>query len=251
MIGEWGLSIVYRRVSIPEDLVGGAIFLLVVVLLLVLGGDNRTRSGAKVAGGIAAAAILLPLALGFLGQDYFISRNLIPAFIPLTTVVAAACVVPRARVIGGAFAIALLVMFSVAAATVQTEPSLQRPDWRAIARAIGPTTVPRAVLFAGGTYADPLRIYVPQVAWAQPGPRRVRIEEIDLVGRLRWLPPLRRGAPRGMTLLGIRTADNVAVDRLRLRAPTSITIDALVERAPHLFRRYHGPFFVFVQRPGT
>ena len=31
----------------------------------------------------------------------------------------------------------------VAAATVQTEPSLERPNWRAVARGIGPTAVPQ------------------------------------------------------------------------------------------------------------
>ena len=48
----------------------------------------------------------------------------------------------------------------VAAATVQTEPSLGRANWRVVALVIGPTAVPGAILFAGGHYADPLKVYV-------------------------------------------------------------------------------------------
>jgi mannosyltransferase len=247
---EWGVSIVYRRATITEALVGGAIFLLVVTLLLVLGGDKQTRAGAKVGAAIAACVMLVPLALGFLGQDYFFSRNLIPAFVPLTTVVAAACVVPRARVLGGAFAIALLSMFSVAAVTVQTEPTLERPNWRAVAHAIGPTAVPRAILYAGGNYADPLKIYLPHVNWDEPPAQPVRIQEIDLVGALKWLPPIRRRAPEGTRLLGYKITTGSAIDRFALRDPITTSINGLVELAPHLLRHMPGSLLVFFQQPG-
>jgi len=41
---------------------------------------------------------------------------------------------------------------------VQTKPYLQRPDWRAVAHALGPATVPRAILAANGQTAIPLMI---------------------------------------------------------------------------------------------
>ncbi len=47
---------------------------------------------------------LAPIALGFLGQDYFLSRNVIPAFVPLVVVIAAACAsTARAEPRGGAW----------------------------------------------------------------------------------------------------------------------------------------------------
>ena len=228
---------------------GGAIFLLVVTLLLVLAGDKQTRAEAKVGAAIAAFVMLVPLALAALGQDYFLSRNLIPALVPLTTVVAAACVAPRARVLGGAFAIALLSMFAVAAATVQTEPRLERSNWRAVAHAIGPTAVPRAILYAGGDYADPLKIYVPHVDWIQPSAQEMRIQEIDLVGAPKWLPPISRRAPEATRLLGYKLTTGTAINRYALRHPITTSINVLVELAPHLFRRDPGPLLVFFEQP--
>ncbi len=249
--GEWGVSLVYRRAAVSEDLIGGALFLSIIALLLAFAGDERTRAAAKVAGTVAACVWLVPLALALVGQDYFLSRNLIPAFVPLVTLVAAACVVPRARLLGGAFAIVLLVMFSLAAVTVQTSPALERPNWRAIGHTIGATAVPRVILFSGDNYAIPLKLYVPHVSWVQPAAREVQIDEIDLVGELKWLPPTKRPAPVGR-LLGVRTSSGVAIDRYALPRPIMASINSMVQLAPHLFRHhYTGALVVFFQPPGA
>jgi uncharacterized membrane protein len=247
---EWGVSLVYRRGTVPEDLIGGAVFLAIVVLLLAIGGDKRTREGAKVAGVVAAFVWLAPLALALVGQDYFLSRNLIPAFVPLVTVVAAACTVPRARLLGAAFAIALLVMFADAALTVQTTPGLERPNWQAIGHTIGPTAVPRAIVFTGDNYAIPLKLYVPHVNWVQPSNQQVRIDEVNLVGLLKWLPPTRTAAPDAMRLIGVRTSSGVGIDRYALHHPITASVNELALLAPHLFRHYRGPWVVFFQQPG-
>src|SRR5205807_99774 len=63
----------------------------------------------------------------------------------------------------------------------------QRPDWRAVAHALGPTPVPRAVLAADGTTADPLKLYLPGVSWVQPQRRRVVVDEVDVVGATKRL----------------------------------------------------------------
>jgi len=248
---EWGVSIVNRRATVTEGLAGGAILVLAVTLLLVLGGDERRRTATKPAIAVAGFVLLAPLALGFLGQDYFLSRNLIPAFVPLATVVGAACVVPRARVLGGGLAIALLAMFSVSAATVQTEPSLERPDWRAVAHAIGPATVPRAILYAGGGYADPLKIYLPRVNWVQQPGQKVRIQELDLVGAPTWMPRVRTRAPAGTKRLAHVSTTGVIIERFALRRPISTSVTALVKRAPHLFRRTPRGLLFFFQQPGA
>jgi mannosyltransferase len=274
---EWAGSNIYRRSTTAEGLVGGAALIAIVAVLLLVGGDRQTRQGAKVAAAITAFAFVAPVALGLVGQDYFLSRNEIPAFIPMTTVVAAACVAPRARWLGGALAVALLVLFSVTAVDVQTHPYLERPDWRNVARALGPATVPRAILAADGTTADPLKIYLPGVAWSQPHDRLVLVKEVDVVGatkRLRIVAAVRhRGAtgtsnaaaragaratavgspvPRSVSppaarLLSRFRVDNWIVARFALARPERINIDGLRRRAGEFFRRTPVSLLIFTQ----
>jgi mannosyltransferase len=168
---EWGVSILYRRATIATGLLGAAALIVAATLLVTLAGDRRTRDGARVGAVIGGFVVLAPLALGLIGQDYFLSRNVIPAFIPLATALAAACAAPRARLLGAALAVLLLTLFSVTAIDVQTHPYLQRPQWRNVTRELGPASVPRAILAADGTTADPLKIYLPDVAWVQPHAR--------------------------------------------------------------------------------
>ena len=113
------------------------------------------------AGSVAAFVFLAPLALGLAGEDYFLSRNEIPAFVPVVVLLAAACSAPRARAAGAILAVVLLGIFCFAAFDVQTHRYLQRPDWRDVARSLGAGDLPRAILAADGTTADPLKIYLP------------------------------------------------------------------------------------------
>jgi hypothetical protein len=269
---EWGVSILYRRATIAAGLLGAAALALATLSLIALAGDRRTKDGARVGGVIAAFVILAPLALGLVGQDYFLSRNVIPAFIPLATVVAAACAAPRARVAGTALAVLLLTMFSVAAIIVQTHPYLQRPEWRNVARALGPARIPRAILVADGTTADPLKIYLPDVDWVQPHGRKLVIGEVDVVGATKRLAlvagranvraalaePQRhaRGAalprsvaPPGTRLLIRERIDNWIVARFVLSRPERVSINQLTRGAHRFFRRTPLALLVFMQQP--
>jgi hypothetical protein len=244
-----------------------------VVLLVWLAGDRRTLEAAKVGGTIAAFVWLAPMVLGLFGPDYFLSRNVIPAVIPVAVVIAAACVVPRARLAGGALAVALLAMFIYAAERVQTRAYLQRPNWRDVAHTLGPAAVPRAVLAAGGTTADPLKIYLPQVHWVQPA-HGLTVQEIDIVGATKRLglvrigpggrpmptPPharIRFGSPvprhvsvRGATLITRFRVDNWIVARFLLDRPMHVTVRQLTSLAPRYFLRTPQALLVFYQRPG-
>ena len=73
-----------------------------------------------VAGVIAAFAFGAPLVLAQFGYDYFLSRNVIPASVPVVTVLAAVCVAPQARAAGALLAVALLAAFSITAIDVHT-----------------------------------------------------------------------------------------------------------------------------------
>ena len=67
---------------------------------------GRRVTAVKVGLIVGGFVIVAPLVLALIGQDYWLARNVIPAFIPIVTAIAAACVVPRARVVGGALALA-------------------------------------------------------------------------------------------------------------------------------------------------
>jgi 4-amino-4-deoxy-L-arabinose transferase-like glycosyltransferase len=125
-VSDWGVSIMDRRATLDEGLLGGAAVLVLVAALIVLGGDRRTRSGAAVAAVIGGAAWFLPLLAGALGQDYFLSRNVIGAAVPLAVLLGAACAAPRVWLLGGLLAVALVAMFSYRTIRVQT-PALAGP----------------------------------------------------------------------------------------------------------------------------
>ena len=268
---EWVLSIVDRRTTFPVGLLGAAALALAVFSLVMLAGDRRTKDGALVGGAIGGFVILAPIALGLLGQDYFLTRNVIPAFIPLATAVAAGCAAPRARIVGAALAVLLLTLFSVAAIDVQTEPVLQRPQWADVARALGPARVPRAILAADGTTAQPLKIYLPGVEWVQPKARKVPIYEVDVVGATKHLALLpsstragaaptvsrrhatgaalpRMDAPPGARLLIRERVHNWIVARFALSHPKMLSINQLSHDAPRFFKRTPKALLVFMQQ---
>jgi len=270
-ISEWGVSIMYRRATIHEGLYGGAILLALVVALVAFGGDHRTRRGVAVAGLIAGCAWVAPLVLGLLGHDYFLSRNVIGAVVPLAVVLGAACAAPRARALGAALAMALIALFVYATIQVQTKPYLQRPDWRAVAHALGPATVPRAILAANGQTAIPLKIYLPHVSWVQPQSQRVRIGEIDVVGDIKrlplrpirivadrrqpvWYTPVASPVPRSVNVSGARLVDRFRVDnwivaRYVLYKQKGLSVKQLLALAPRYFRRTPEAMLVFFQPP--
>ena len=270
---EWGTSILYRRAPIATGLFGGAVLIVLVVALAAFWGDRRVRDGVRVGGLIGAFVWIAPLVVGLLGQDYFLSRNVMPAVVPFVVALAAACAVPRARLLGGALLAALLAMFVFAAVRVQTHPYLERPSWGEVARALGPAAVPRAVFASDGATADPLKIYLPGAAWGEPPARELTIREVDVVGTTKRLPlvsdhptahaarttvtrrpvgrpmPANR-APPGARLLRRFRLGTWVIARFRLRRPLTATIGRLVKLAPRFFAPGRAPvaLLVFYQR---
>ncbi len=269
-IAEWGVSIMDRRSTLDQGLLGGAALLVAAGLLLALGGDPRARRGAAVAALIGGAVWILPLLAGLLGQDYFLSRNVIPAVVPFAVVLGGACAAPRLRVLGGLLAVALVAMFTYATIEVQTQSYLQRPDWRSVARALGTTTEPRAILVANGFTADPLKLYLPHVSWVQPQSQRVWVQEIDVVGDRKRIPlrPVRivlpkqapiwftaRGAPtpafnapRGTRLVDRFMVRSWVIGRFVLDRPRQMTVKQLIALAPEYFHRTPNALLIFFQR---
>jgi hypothetical protein len=281
---EWVASNLYRRTTLLDGLALGAVLVVVTVGLLLLGTPaGERRRGGLIAFAVAACVIIGPLLLAAVGQDYFLSRNEIPALVPVITVLAAACTAPRLARVGAVLAVLLLAGFTAAAVEVQTHPFLERANWRGVARALGPAVRTRAVLAADGTTAQALKIYLPGVSWAQPRARRVLISEVDIVGATKRIalasehpsgpgsavaatnppgdhrntsrppqgaPVPRSVAPRGSRLLSRRRFANFVVARFLLDRPQWVSIASLVRSAPRYFRHTPAALLVFMQPRG-
>jgi 4-amino-4-deoxy-L-arabinose transferase-like glycosyltransferase len=159
----------------------------VVALLLWRGGGPRERRGAAIAGVLALCVVLVPIVLAWLGHDYVYNRNFMPAWVPLAIVLGAACTVPRARVAGGLLAATLVALFVWANVEIAGDPSVQRPDWRGAAAALGRPVGPRVIIALDGNAAEqPLSIYLAGTRFSYlglpAGAPAQRITELDVVG---------------------------------------------------------------------
>lgn len=281
---EWVAGNLYRRTTLADGLALGAALVLICGLLLWFGhrgGEGDGGRGVMVALVVAGCVLIGPLILAGLGQDFFLSRNAIPALVPAITVVAAACTMPRLARTGAVLVVLLFAGFAAAAAEIQTHPFLQRPNWRLVARSLGPAPYPRAVLAANGTTAQALKIYLPGVAWAQPVTRRVLIAEIDVVGATKRIALAsehaltargaigtirlagsrsehdrpgatvpRSLAPAGARLMSRRRIANWVVARYLLDRPRWVSIASLARSAPRFFRHTPAALLVFTQPRG-
>lgn len=80
------------------------------------------------------------------GTDVVNTRNLIELWLPLAIEVAVGLGGVRAGPIGLAGAAVLCTTGIASTVYIAATPNLQRSDWRPVSRALGPATVPRALL---------------------------------------------------------------------------------------------------------
>jgi hypothetical protein len=152
------------------------------LVLLVSRSGRLERRGALLAGGVALAGLVINLLLVAGGTDDLLTRNLLALWMPATAAVAGGFAARGARAVGGLAAAALCVIGVVASIGVARERSLERPDWRPVARLLG--TRPSR---AGGRlilvqhYRDllPLSLYLPHLKFLRaPG---AAVSELDIV----------------------------------------------------------------------
>ncbi|MGE5407433.1 MAG: glycosyltransferase family 39 protein [Syntrophothermus sp.] len=147
--------------------------------LLVWRGDPGERRGAGIAALVGGAAVLLPLALGLLGSDYFDGRNLLPAFVPLLIVIGAGFGVRRAGGAGLGLAAAFCACALFFTLEIDRLPRLQREDLRNAAAQVGPLGRDEALVTIRYAASQPLRYYLgAEVARHELPPLR----EVVLVG---------------------------------------------------------------------
>jgi 4-amino-4-deoxy-L-arabinose transferase-like glycosyltransferase len=246
----FGLGQLYESPLVRYGLLGAALLTAAVIALLVIGSDDRQLRGAGAAAALAAVVLFVPLVLALLGEDYYIYRALIPAWIPLAVVVGAACTAPRTRLAGGALAAVLLASFVYAQVRIQSDARYQRPDWRGVAKALGPAPPGgRAIVaYDGGLASDPLATYLPRVPWGQSPAGTTTVGEIDVVGRA-W-QSVAHPLPPNARLIGAATrVDDFLVARFAITPARRVTTTQVAAAAPSLLGPALPSGLVLLQRP--
>ena len=244
----FGLGTLYQSPGVRYGLLGAAVLVGACIVLLLVGANSSELRGAGAAAALAAVVLLVPLVVALLGEDYYIPRALIPAWIPLAVVVGAACTASRARAPGAVLAVVLLASFVYAQVKISDNAQYQRPDWRGVARALGPARATRAIVANdGSTATDPLAIYLPGVPWTGGPAGPVTVDEVDVVGH-RWqtrAPAL----PAGTRLVSSHTVDDFLVDRFSIAPARALTQSQITAIAGQLLTPPVAGAAVLVQSP--
>jgi mannosyltransferase len=170
-----------------------AMVLAVVALaLLAVRASAEERRPALLAGGLAVAGFVLSLVFVAVGFDDLITRNILALWLPAAILIAGGLAVGRARRLGAAVTVVLCAIGVFATVGIAAERSMQRPDWRYVARALGTRAgggryTGRAILIQHYTYRLPLSLYLPGLR-ALGGPERVR--ELDIISVVSPSQPL-------------------------------------------------------------
>ena len=185
--------------------------------------DPGDRRGVRIAAIGLAVTVGLPLVVALAGADYFIARNAIAGWLALGLLLAIGLGATRARRAGPLLAAGVCAVFLAAVIEVDANPSYQRDDWRGAARALGPATVPRALVVTPLNGLVPLRLYTPRLE-RFPDQGVARAAEVDLLAvaqrRAGQAPrPPRPPTPRVPGFQLALRLDRPTFTLIRLRAP--------------------------------
>ena len=244
----FALGPTFESSLLSYGLIGAAILTAILVVLLIVGGDQRELRGAGIAAVLAACVLLLPIGAALLGKDYYIERAVIPAWLPLSIVLAAACTT-RLRVPGAVLATVVLAGFAYGLVRIDTDAGYQRPDWRGVAHALGPASTRREiVVYDGGLASDPLIFYMRGIPWKQPS-AALSVGEVDVVGYLWQAVPDR--LPSGVRLIASRRVNDYLVDRFAIAGDWRLTPVQIAIRAPTLLGPWSQASALLVQSPAS
>ena len=127
----------------PYVWIAAVAVLCLAAALLAKRASAHERSGAMLALLVSAVGIGAPIAMALVADvftggdgDYFLDRNVLAAWVPLSVFVAGGLAARRAGALG-AVCLAALVCWSLAVyVDIATSPELQRDDWRRVAAAL-------------------------------------------------------------------------------------------------------------------
>jgi mannosyltransferase len=154
----------------------GALLVVVALALVFARLVERERRAAKVAALIGVAAVALPVLLAIFGADYLDTRNVLGAWLPLMLVPAIGLGGRYAGRTGLATTTGLCALGLFVSIAVWANPAYQRENDRGVARALGPPTLPRAIVLTPESATVPLGLYTAAFL-SQP----IAVREVDLV----------------------------------------------------------------------
>jgi 4-amino-4-deoxy-L-arabinose transferase-like glycosyltransferase len=170
-----------------------AFVLAVVAMALVTiraGAEERRR--ARLPAAFAAGGFLMALLFVAAGSDTLITRNLIELWLPAALLVAAGMASRHARRLGVLLCAGLCAVGLTGAIAVAAKYSFQRPDWRPVARILGPgprAGTSRLILIQHYRTLLPLSLYLPRLRFDH-GPVAHDVSEIDVISMVSPGQPL-------------------------------------------------------------
>jgi mannosyltransferase len=156
--------------------------LLVVVVVLLLAG-SRSRAitpGLTEVALFGTGMVALPLVAAALGKDYWLAKNVMPAWICAAMILAAGVASAPRRWLTWLLAAALVSLSLVATLRTFEGPEFQIRDWRGLARCLGAQRRGRAVLVPS-MEALVLDLYRPGTL--RLGDQAKLVDEVDVVDR--------------------------------------------------------------------
>ena len=239
-----GSSLAARIAGIPKNLVVGYSFPLeaagsvlaacLVLLGLVLAArlTPGERRGALVAGSLAAAVVLVPVALAAVGRDYVIARNAIVAVVPAAVCLGGGL---ASRRLGVAAAVLLCALCTAVGVAPAFDATYGRTDWRGAAEAIGPTDADRVLVVTPFMSRSLWGPYLPGLS--EPERNRVVVREVVVAGLATEggysagpLEPPDVGEPKalpGFRVAAIERRPTFTLVRYVASQPTPISIETL------------------------
>jgi len=224
--------------SFPAEVVGSALATLMVVvgIVLVVRVAPGERRGAIVAGSLALASILTPIALALVGLDFVVSRNTIVAVVPGAVCVGAGYATGR---LGLAAAAVLCVLSAAVALAPALDTTYGRTDWRGAAEALRDTDTTRAIVVTPYMSRTLWRPYLPGLR--EPIHEAATVREIAVIGLATEggysagaVTPPTVGTPRpvaGFRVEGVVRKPTYTLVRYRARRPTAVPVSALARLA--------------------
>jgi hypothetical protein len=190
---------------------------------------------------VAAGTIALPLLLAGLGADYLYARNVLPAWLPVGILIAAALAPSNPTRVHTVALCSLIGAGLAASLMISLRPDLQRPSWRPVARLLNqPPAWPRAIIALGDWEAQPLLIYLPRAQPLNDTTART-IQELDLVGPPdrppHTRPTLAVSGLSELRLLTYHRTPRFTISRYLVPDRPSVTATRLRQAIDGLFRR--------------
>lgn len=200
--------------------VAGALVCAGLLLLVVRAGGSERRGG-LLALAVGGAAVAIPIALAFVGPDYVLDKNLLPALVPLGVAVAAGMGAHRAGAAGLAAAVALCALSLGVVGAMTFDSDLQRADVRGAVRAMGEPAGTRAIVLPFN-YDASLEAYATQPVVLSEG--SARVGEVVVLGPVdaptvhlpRGFRPVERRELRTFRMIRFRADRPLPVDHRAL-----------------------------------